>query len=271
MQSLLQVSFDPLVLSIVAVLGFLLGSFNTVLCYRIPREIPLGLFSHRRSVCSSCKKVIPWHQNIPIFAYLFLRGACRQCSAKIPSRYFWIEVTTLLSFVATYLVFENSVLKPEESATYWAELTKNLYFTLSLVAVVFIDLEFRIIPDRFSIGNWVIAAVASFAWGFPPLWESVAGGLLGFGMFFFMAFVYEKIKKIEGLGFGDVKMMGWLGAWLGVASVPIVILVGSLTGLMAGLWAMRSSKEGLQTAIPFGPFLAFGAYVAWVAQSLGFI
>lgn len=90
---------------------------------------------------------------------------------------------------------------------------------------------------------------------------------MGFGMFFLMAWGYEKLKGMKSLGFGDVKMMGWLGACLEFRECP---LTASITGLLAGLIAMRASKEGFKTAIPFGPFLAFGAYLTWALQALGY-
>ena len=269
MNFLTSLNFDPYHLVLVALAGWILGSFNTMLCYRIPREIPLGLFSHQRSKCPECEQVIPWHNNIPIFSYLFLRGKCSQCGVRIPLRYFLIEVSTLFSFVLTYLVFANGNFMPQSRTDEIAELIKLLYFTFALVATVFIDLEFRIIPDRFSLGNCSIALAASALWGAPQFMLALLGGLVGSGMFFLMAYGYEKLKGVEGLGFGDVKMMGWLGTWLGLAGVPLTILIASVSGLAVGLIAMRKSRDGFQTAIPFGPFLALGAYLTWILQSRG--
>ena len=133
----------------------------------------------------------------------------------------------------------------------------------------FIDLEHRIIPDRFSFGGWILALGAAALWGVPDIYSSLAGGIFGAGSFWFMAWAYEKWKGVEGLGFGDVKMMGWLGSWIGFFGVPWIILVGSLSGLVVGLIAMRKSKDGMQTAIPFGPFLALGAYSAWIVWAMG--
>ena len=253
----------------VGLLGLVFGSFATVLCYRIPREIPLGLTSHARSRCTECQGIIPWYRNIPLFSYISLRGRCATCQAPISWKYPIIELTTAIFFVLTYAIHSHSAQVVEDFA-YWAELVKLLYFTLSLVAIVFIDLEFRIIPDRFSIGNWIVALVAAALWQEPPLLYSLLGGAFGFGVFFLLAWVYEKYKGVEGLGFGDVKMMGWLGSWIGVFGVPFVILIASLSGLLVGLLTLRSSKQGLQTAIPFGPFLAAGAYLAWALQALGY-
>lgn len=254
-------------LIVVALFGLCMGSLATVLCYRIPREIPLGLTSHRRSSCPHCGKTIPAYRNIPLLSYVLQKGKCAECHKAIDWRYPAIEMLTTVLFVVSYYVMVRSGQLPFETFAHWAEVAKVLYFTLSLVVVIFIDIEFRIIPDRFSLGNWGIALLASFLWSSPPIWMSLAGCLFGFGSFFVMAWTYEKWKGIEGLGLGDVKMMGWIGAWLGLYSVPFVILSASLTGLAVGILAMRRSKDGLQTAIPFGPFLAVGAYVAWILQS----
>jgi leader peptidase (prepilin peptidase)/N-methyltransferase len=255
--------------ALVFILGLVMGSFATVLCHRIPREIPLGLFSHQRSRCPACEKIIPWYRNVPVFAWLWLRGKCGDCGAPIPARYPLIELATGVLFLTTYLVHAHAPAPIVDEFAYWAELVKLLYFTLSLIVIVVIDLEFRIIPDRFSLGNWVIAIVAAVAWGQPSWQDSLMGGAFGFGSFWLMATVYEKMKGIEGLGFGDVKMMGWLGSWLGLLGVPFVILSASVTGLGVGILAMRRSGDGFQTAIPFGPFLAAGAYAAWILQTFG--
>lgn len=249
------------------VAGLCFGSFATVLCYRIPREIPLGLVSHQRSACPHCKKKIAWYRNVPLFTYLLQKGRCKECGARIGWHYPVIELTTGVLFAFTYALLSRSSTLPMDSTARWLEIAKTLYFVLSLIVIVPIDIEFRIIPDRFSLGNWVIALGASFLWGSPSPFLSLTGCAFGFGSFFLMAWAYEKWKGVEGLGFGDVKMMGWIGAWLGVFSVPFVILSASVTGLIVGILAMRGSKDGLQTAIPFGPFLALGAYVAWVLQS----
>jgi len=250
------------------VLGAIFGSLNTVFCYRIPRDIPLGLFQKTRSECPHCGKVIPWKWNLPLLSYLQLRGKCGFCGGEIPARYFWIELSTCLLFGATWILHGYAQNLPVSEFARWLELAKNLWFSLSLVAVIFIDAEFRIIPDRFSIGNTVVALAAAVLWGSPHWIDAAFGAAFGFGIFFLMSWGYEKWKGEEGLGFGDVKMMAWLGAWTGFASVPFIILVASITGLGAGLLAMRKSNEGLKTAIPFGPFLAAAGYAAWALHAL---
>jgi leader peptidase (prepilin peptidase) / N-methyltransferase len=252
---------------VVSTLSLCFSSFATVLCYRIPREIPLGLFSHVRSRCPSCDKVIPWYENIPIFGFLFLRARCSQCKKNIPLRYFLIEVSVTAILIASFYMLKlhgNSEIEP---LRYWILYVAELYFVFTLVVVTFIDIEFRIIPDRFSWGNWILALLLLVVRTDSP-WPYVFGGLLGFGFFFLLAWGYEKYKGIEGLGFGDVKMLGWLGTWLGIASIPGLILVSSISGLVWGVVAMMRSRDGMLTAIPFGPFLAFAAYVLWIVKLL---
>lgn len=253
-------------------MGLLWGSFCNVMIYRIPREIPLGLFKKLRSECPSCQSKIAWYHNLPLISYFVLKGKCSNCSAPISLRYPLVEAICSVAFVMVYYVHKHyfQISGDAHMWIYWSELVKNLYFFLCLVALIFIDIDFRIIPDRFSLGNWVIALVAAFAWSSPYWLDSLIGGFMGFGMFYLLAWSYEKIRKIEGLGMGDVKMMGWLGAWLGFESVPIVVLGASLAGVIVGILAMRKSKDGWQTSLPFGPFLALSAAFAWfLAQITG--
>lgn len=255
----------------ITLLGAVCGSFVTVLVYRIPRDIPLGLTKKVRSECPTCKKQIPWYLNIPIFAYIFLGGKTACCKKKIGIQYFLIELITMLGFVATYYVLRHSVIVPLDDLYFKFELAKMLLFVIALVATTFIDIEFRIIPDRFSLGGWVLALVAAFIWAKPEWQSALWGGLMGFGFFFGMSYFYEKVRKIDGLGMGDVKIMGWFGTWVGLEGFVYVILIASISGLLVGLFAMRGSQKGMKTAIPFGPFLVVGAYVTWVLESLAYI
>jgi leader peptidase (prepilin peptidase)/N-methyltransferase len=252
---------------LVAVLGLVFGSFANVLIHRIPREIPLGLFKNQRSACPQCGKRIAWYHNIPLFSYFQLKAKSACCKKPIAWRYPLVEFLCLFFSVLTFHFFLQSREWDLYNWHFYAQLLFELYFVYCLVVIIFIDLDFRIIPDRFSVGNWLVALVYVFA--FQESWvEFLLGGVFGAGIFFLLAWGYEKWKGVEGLGMGDVKMMGWLGTWLGFSAVPLLVLLASASGLLVGLWAMRKSKDGLQTAIPFGPFLALGAYLAWLFQNL---
>lgn len=267
---------DPLelaLLGIVSFLGLLLGSFANAAIHRIPREIPLGLFSHTRSKCPKCEKQIDAKYNIPLLSYFLLRGKCAECQQPISSRYPWVEFLSMLIFFgATWIFIRHRGFSwgYEALGKELAFLAVQIYFLWSLLVVTFIDIDFRIIPDRFSLGNWGVALAAMFIFGEPDIWQGLLGGGMGFGLFFLLAWGYEKFKGIEGLGFGDVKMMGWLGTWLGLEWVPFIIFVGSVSGLAVGLYQMRKSGDGLQSALPFGPFLAFAALIAWCLKFTAF-
>lgn len=258
------------IIFVVFVFGLLFGSFGGMSVYRIPRELPLGMFKKTRSFCPSCKKKISFYDNIPVLSYFFLLGKCRHCKKPISIKYPLVELCVAASFAFVCWAYHwTPQLEWPEQLMFFTD----VYFFWSLVVLTFIDLEFRIIPDRFSIGNWVLALVVAVILHFAreyPLMDAVLGGAAGFGVFFLIGFFYEKVKGIEGLGFGDVKMMGWLGTWLGLAGVPILVLVGSITGLFVGVIVMIKEKGNLKTAIPFGPFLALGAITVWVLQRFKF-
>jgi leader peptidase (prepilin peptidase) / N-methyltransferase len=267
---------DPLEIALLVVvsgLGLLLGSFGNAAIHRIPREIPLGLFSHTRSKCPKCESLIRAKHNIPILSYFLLGGRCADCREDISVRYPVVEfLSTLLFFGATFMFIRVRGFSWGYDAlgSELLFLGLQIYFLWSLLVVTYIDIDFRIIPDRFSLGNWGLAVAAALYFDDPGLWPGLFGGLLGFGMFFLLAWGYEKLKGVEGLGFGDVKMMGWLGTWLGLEWVPFIIFVASVSGLVVGLIQMRKSKEGLQSALPFGPFLAFATLVAWCLKFSAF-
>jgi len=265
--------YDLFFVVMTAFVGLLMGSFGNAAIYRIPREIPLGLFSHTRSRCPQCDTQLRAIDNIPVFSFLFLRGKCAHCRSKISFRYPVVELLGALLFGAAAVVFVRYrgfswgyKALPEEMIFFAVQ----VYFLWSLLVTTYIDIDFRIIPDRFSLGNWALAALVCLIFKDPSPLQGILGGLVGFGLFYSLAWGYEKYKGIEGLGFGDVKMLGWLGTWLGLEWVPFIIFVASVTGLILGLIQMRKGGDGLQSALPFGPFLAFAALLAWFLKNTSF-
>ena len=250
----------------VLILGLFMGSFGAACAYRIPREIPLMGKKNNRSRCPLCEKQIAWYDNIPLLSFIFLKGKCRQCQKSISRVYPLIEFFMAIFFWLSFKVHHAN--SPLESWMWWAELLKLWSFTFAFIVLIFIDIEFRIIPDRFNFGGLILALVAAFLWRHPSPLSSVIGAIVGFGSFFLLAWGYEKYKGIEGLGFGDVKMMAWLGAWLGALRVPEMILYASVSGVLVGIFLMIRTKNGFQTALPFGPFLAISAYVVWILSQV---
>jgi leader peptidase (prepilin peptidase)/N-methyltransferase len=254
-------------------LGLLMGSFGNVAIYRIPREIPLGLFSHTRSRCTQCNTQLRAIDNVPVFSYLFLKGKCAHCSSKISARYPIVEILSALLFGSAawvFLKYRGFSWGYDSLAPELLFFSFQIYFIWSLLVTTYIDIDFRIIPDRFSLGNWALAGLVCLIFKDPEPIAGILGGLMGFALFYALAWAYEKYKGVEGLGFGDVKMLGWLGSWLGLEWVPFIIFVASMTGLLVGLVQMRKSGEGLQAALPFGPFLALAALLAWFLKNTSF-
>lgn len=245
------------------VVGLICGSFANVLIHRLPRD---ESFVKPRSRCPSCKKPILWWQNIPVVSYLALRGRCANCEARISLRYPVIELVTAALFLfAKHRMGWDVLLWLRE----WP-------FLVSLVAITFIDLEHRIIPDKLSLSG-VVWGLATAYWvpGFGII-DSFLGAAVGFSIFYAMAVLYHRFAGREGLGGGDIKLLAMLGAFLGVQGVFVTILVSSVVGTVIGVSIGltqrargRSKSRILDLAIPYGPFLVIGALVYhWTDRTL---
>ncbi len=231
---------------ILFLLGAVVGSFANVCILRIPAGESIVWPGSR---CPSCKKPIAAYDNVPILSWLLLRGRCRSCQAPISARYWVVELLTALAAVAVYFRvgfgFEWFVL---------------FAFTASLIVITFIDLDHRIIPDVISLPGIVAGFVLSFAREPGPI-DSAIGILFGGGILFAVAWGYEKATGREGMGGGDVKLLAMIGAFLGWQSIPLTLLLSSLSGSVIGLSLMWWTGSDTKYAIPFGPFLALGALV----------
>ncbi|OGQ04471.1 MAG: hypothetical protein A2W61_03625 [Deltaproteobacteria bacterium RIFCSPLOWO2_01_44_7] len=230
--------------------GLCVGSFINVVIYRLPLDQSVVT---PRSHCPNCKTKIAWYDNIPLLSYILLRGKCRYCKQTIAFQYFLVELCGLFLSLAAFAYFQELLL-------YLA------YFCLllaPLLAVIFIDLKHRIIPDSISLPGIGAGFLVHFLdappmWGKEALLESLVGMLVGGGFLFLVAFLYEKIKKKEGLGGGDVKLAAMLGAFFGWQQILMILLVSSVLGSLIGLIVVAFKKDW-QYALPFGPFLAVAA------------
>lgn len=243
-------------------LGAILGSFFNVCIYRIPMGT---FFATTRSHCPNCGKLIPFYDNVPILSYLFLRGKARCCGVKISQQYLWVEVLSAVLFWWIYIKFPFMTSKTGILEYHPATLLRALHAALFLSALLvcsFIDLNQMIIPDVISLP--MIALSPLVAWLHPDLTikSSMFGVLIGFGIFYGIAWIYVLIRKEYGLGMGDVKLLAAIGGWLGVEAILPTVFFGSILGSFVGLVALIfSRKVGLKTALPFGPFLAVGATI----------
>lgn len=227
------------------VFGLLWGSFANVVIYRWPKG---ESFIFGRSHCQNCQKKIPWYENVPVFSYLWLRRRCSGCSAIISFRYPLVELITGFLFAAVYLKFG------------WSFTTlEALIFVFGLVVVSFIDLDHMLLPDIFTLSGIVIGLAGAALNPERSLVDSVMGVLIGGGILWSVAVLYFYLRKEEGLGGGDIKLLAWIGAVLGLKSVPVVVLFASLWGSFFGILFALTQRTGMKSAIPFGPYLALGA------------
>jgi len=233
----------------VALFGISIGSFLNVLIYRLPRNMPFFL---NRSICPNCQKNLNWYHNIPILAFLFLRGKCAFCSTRISWRYPVIEAINGLFYLYFYWQFGLS--------------HQFLIFSIlssALLAIFFIDIEFQIIPDAITLPGIILGLALSWLPGGIGIINAVIGMLVGGGALYLMALLGDWIFKKESMGGGDIKMSAMLGAFLGWKQIFLIFICSSVVGLLVSLVLMVFSKKLRQSrVVPFGPFLAIAAAVA---------
>ena len=248
----------PILVAWGALVGACFGSFLSVCIWRIPREESVV---RPRSHCPACGKLIPWYRNFPVVSWLALRGKCADCGARISPRYLLLELLTAALFA---LVAAKFGYDPPLMLLGWV-----IVFGLELGT--FVDLDWYILPDRVTVGGMVLGVAASaamprmhgaYAWH-DGLLSSAIGLAFGFGLLWLVSVVGKAVYKKEALGFGDVKLMGAVGAFFGWRAVVAVLFLSSLTGSLAGLALMAAGKRGLQGRIPYGPFIALGT-LAWL-------
>jgi leader peptidase (prepilin peptidase) / N-methyltransferase len=228
------------------VLGLVLGSFYTVCVHRyISGESIVWPGSH----CPACNHGLSWWENIPLFSYLALKGRCRSCRVAISIRYPAIEVVSGVWALALALKFGPTL--P------WA-----VYMVFGGIFIVasFIDLELFILPDMLTLPGALLAFVSAVLFLELDWRTSLLGALFGAGSFLIIQQVYFLIKKVEGLGTGDIKLMLLIGALLGWHALPVMIFLAACTGLLGSIYFLRmDGSQGMRTAVPFGPFLCLGA------------
>ena len=234
------------------VFGSIWGSFSNVCIHRIPEDISVVT---GRSHCPSCKTQIKWHDNIPLFSYLFLKAKCRGCSAKINIKYFLVELISAISFVVIFYFFGIS-------------LTTLLFFILSIcfVIIFFIDFKHFIIPNELTYPLMIIGLLKSFDPNlnttlFPDLINSLIGGFFGYTIIWLIIFIYKKIRNKEGMGLGDAKLLSAIGFWFGWTSIPFIIFFSSVAALISVIPDLITNKKKLTSQIPFGPFIIIGTLI----------
>ena len=227
-------------------LGACLGSFANVCIYRLPKnkQIVSG-----RSFCPKCKKKINWYDNLPLISFIILNNKCRNCKRVISSRYFIVELITGISFLLIYLNFKNPY-----------TIIFLSILSLILIMIFFIDLENFIIPDSLNFIIMGLALLKNFLPNFDTsliheINQSIIGGMVGYLSIWLIIYLYKTFKKIDGMGFGDAKLMAGIGLLFGWQSIPFILFVSSILGLIFVVPSLIKKQKTMRTEIPFGPFI----------------
>jgi len=245
--------------------GLLIGSFLNVCVYRLPRDLSVV---RPRSYCPACEKQIAWYDNIPVASYLMLGGRCRHCGAKILRRYLMVELATAAAFALCV-----AALGPTLPALKYA------VFSAILITLLATDLEERILPDEFTLGGAAVgialAALVPIDSGVVTFFLSNALGLrmasvaeallsawIAGGSIWLVGWLYQKFRHREGMGFGDVKMIAMIGAFLGFQETLLTLILASVLGSVTGVAYVLISKKDMATyELPFGSFIGLAGLI----------
>ena len=260
------------VIAAVFIFGLVIGSFLNVVILRLPTQLYatwkadsaafLGIENMAKdeyqetllwpsSRCPTCRVSIkPWH-NIPLLSYLLLRGQCGNCQTKISLQYPVIELVTGILLATTAYHYGL------QSSTIYA-----IIFTLLLVSLAGIDFNEKFLPDQITLPLLWLGLLANLEGTFVSLSDSVIGAMVGYLFLWAIYWLFKLLTGKEGMGYGDFKLLAALGAWLGWQMLPLVVLISSSIGAMIGILMILVTKQGRDTQIPFGPFLAFAGWIA---------
>ena len=241
------------------IFGSLWGSFANVCIYRLPenKSVITG-----RSSCPNCKNKIPWYDNIPLLSFILLMGKCRLCKKPIDLQYFIVELISAISFVSIYYFF---------GLTLAALLL--LILSIFFIIIFFIDLKHFIIPNVLTFPLMIIGFIKSFDPNlnqtiFPNYINSLIGGVFGYLIIWLIIFFYKKVRKKEGMGLGDAKLMAVIGFWFGWISIPFTIFISSAVALIFVVPSLINQSRKMSSEIPFGPYIIIGCilYVSFSNQ-----
>ncbi len=257
--------------ALAGLLGLCVGSFLNVVIHRLPRMMerdwqaqcaelrgePAPAEGERltlatpRSRCPHCGHRITALENIPVLSYLFLRGRCSRCGAAISLRYPLIELATALLSAFSVVHFGAG----------WPGLA-SLALIWSLIALAWIDFDTQLLPDAITLPLlWLGLAVNIFG-TYVDLKSAVVGAMAGYLSLWSVYWLFKLATGKEGMGYGDFKLLGALGAWLGWQMLPAVILLSSLVGAVVGIALILVAGRGRSVPIPFGPYLAAAGVIA---------
>jgi leader peptidase (prepilin peptidase)/N-methyltransferase len=253
-----------------AIIGLAAGGFLNVVIYRLPKMLEAEWDQQRgrleieavaalppfnlvgpRSCCPHCGHMLAAWENIPIASYIMLRGKCSHCGLAISPRYPSVEL--LAGMLSGLIAWRFG---------YGIAGFGGLVFAWAMIALAFIDLDVQLLPDRITLPLLWIGLLVNLNDVFTGIHSAVIGAVAGYLLLWVIYWTYKLISSKEGLGRGDFKLLAVIGAWFGWEMLPLVILLSSLTGAMAGIVLVLLGKQERDTPIPFGPYLVGGSFVA---------
>jgi leader peptidase (prepilin peptidase)/N-methyltransferase len=262
-------------------LGLLIGSFLNVVVYRLPKMLELRWqreaaefqgaeapaaarfnLAVPRSSCPHCGHQITALENIPLFSYAALRGRCSHCKAPISARYPMVELLTgVLSAAAAW------------HFGYGWTCVGALLFLWAMIALCFIDLDTMLLPDDITLPLLWLGLLFNLNQNFASLPQAVVGAVAGYLILWAVYWLFKLATGKEGMGYGDFKLLGAIGAWFGWQTLPAVILLSSVVGAVVGIALILFARHGRETPIPFGPYLAAAGVIAlfWRDSLVGLI
>ena len=239
---------EPLPTIYVFVVGLIFGSFLNVCIYRLPRGLNIV---RPRSACPSCGKEIPAWLNVPVLSWLILRGKCRECRTSISIRYPLVELMTGVGVTVLWRIYGFS-----------PEFPFVAVFFMAMLVLFFTDFDLQLLPDAITLTGFL--AALTLAWwnpflpgeGWARVWMSLVGAALGSGVLWSLGAFYSRLRGVEAMGFGDVKMMAFVGAMVGWKGVLFTLFAGSVVGAAFGLAMIPLRGRTMQDTLPFRCFLA---------------
>jgi len=234
-------------ISIILILGLIIGSFSNVCIYRIPKNESIVFPA---SHCPNCHTPIKAIDNVPILSFLLLKGKCRKCGEKISIRYPVVEFLTGAIYLLIFLIYGRSY--------------QTLIYALlssALIIISFIDLDVQIIPDEISLPGIVIGLALSFIVPYISYLNSLLGIIAGGGIIFLIALAGLAIFKKEAMGGGDVKLSAMIGAFIGWKYIIVSLFIGFFIGAIAGILLILLKIRNRDDLVPFGPFIVLGSFI----------
>ena len=231
------------------VFGLLVGSFLNVVIHRLPRDESLV---RPGSHCPACGASIRPLENVPLLSWIALGGRCRACRAPISVRYPAVELANGVLWAASF-----------RRAPGWADFAAGAIFFSASLALAWIDYDFQILPDAITIPTLAAGLALSFLTHAPGPRRAVLGALVGGGGLWLLGWLWSRLRKVDAMGLGDVKMLAMIGAFVGPAGVLAAVFFASILGSLAGLLLIAARRGNLRSALPFGVFLAIGGVGAY--------